>query len=479
MKSGKAVIAMVVATALWGAMGLFTRNLDQCSLSPVDITAVRVSLTALVLFIVLMVIDRKSFILTKRLVPYAIGLGIAKVVASYSMIYAQILIPLAYANTLQTMYIFIVLFVSMIVLSEKVSWLKAAAAAVSVVGCVLVVFTGGESGDLNVLGVCLALISAGGLAADAILVKAMYIRGARPQSSLFYSYLVPALILLPVADLGGIMDVAVNVEGALLDMFSLAVLVTLVPYFLENWSYTRLNINSVSILNALEIVFVAVIGFVFFSEELTIVNIVGILMVIAATIAANMDVGINMNRINMEMARKVPEYSPDGAGANRVGGSGSEGSIRDRIFHADKATIFKSLKSLFYEKKWQFERKGDYAISAAFMGDDLVINTDIVVDDKIVKFNCVLSLDAQEEHYVDVLWKLNEINDSIQFGSFRLNPELGKICFQYSYLFVDARPTPMLLESLVSMVVQTVDDHDGFLRSIAGGDGPADLPADA
>ena len=68
--------------------------------------------------------------------------------------------------------------------------------------------------------------------------------------------------------------------------------------------------------------------------------------------------------------------------------------------------------------------------------------------------------------YNDVLTQLNMLNNSLRFGSFMLDPESGWLLFKYGYIYINARPSEELVLSLVSMVVQTVDEHDGDLKKI-------------
>jgi hypothetical protein len=125
-----------------------------------------------------------------------------------------------------------------------------------------------------------------------------------------------------------------------------------------------------------------------------------------------------------------------------------------------KAFDFKDIKCKADETALQ--------IYSVFNGDDLPISLIITIDDasSSVDFRCKLAFEAPMSSYNDVLTQLNMLNNSLRFGSFMLDPESGWLLFKYGYIYINARPSEELVLSLVSMVVQTVDEHDGDLKRI-------------
>ena len=105
--------------------------------------------------------------------------------------------------------------------------------------------------------------------------------------------------------------------------------------------------------------------------------------------------------------------------------------------------------------------------SIVFMGDDLPINVNLVVDDLTIRFVSHLDLKAKPEKYKDVAWELNGINKRLRFGAFYLDPDDGMISFEYSFPYVEANPSTDFILAFMKMFVGTVDEYDGDLKNLA------------
>ncbi len=133
-----------------------------------------------------------------------------------------------------------------------------------------------------------------------------------------------------------------------------------------------------------------------------------------------------------------------------------------------KEAVYKTLIKAFRSQGFTFEQDDEeHHIRISFPGDDLNIHMFIRVYDLHIGFICYLPFKADEDKYKDVAWRLNEINLSLSFGAFGIDPTDGIIQFEYGYIFSDANPSEELMLSIVVMVVQTVDKYDGELEKIA------------
>lgn len=133
-----------------------------------------------------------------------------------------------------------------------------------------------------------------------------------------------------------------------------------------------------------------------------------------------------------------------------------------------KEAIYKTLIDAFRSENYQYEKNDEKSlVLISFSGDDLPINMAISVNESHIGISCYLPFKAPEGAFKDVVWKLNEINQSLSFGAFSIDPSDGIIQFRYGYIFTDADPSRELILSIVSMIVQTVDEHDGALQKIA------------
>lgn len=139
---------------------------------------------------------------------------------------------------------------------------------------------------------------------------------------------------------------------------------------------------------------------------------------------------------------------------------------KDRMM--TKGDIIGLLKQAFDYVDLKYDYKEEMSLfRIGFMGDDLPIGMDISIDEQVMMFRCPLKLKAEEINYQKVVWKLNEINGELTFGSFYLDPEDGYIMFGYGFPFVESQVSPEFLLAFIKMIVDTVDEHDGMLKEIA------------
>ena len=62
---------------------------------------------------------------------------------------------------------------------------------------------------------------------------------------------------------------------------------------------------------------------------------------------------------------------------------------------------------------------------------------------------------------------MKNINKNLMFGAFYLNSEDGQISFEYGLPFVESNYSVETLGSIIKLIVETVDKHDGDLEKIA------------
>ena len=86
-------------------------------------------------------------------------------------------------------------------------------------------------------------------------------------------------------------DVAMNVEGALMWMLALGLLITLLPYFLYNFGLRGLDAGVASVLAFIEPMVATVAGFLIYDEAPTVFNIIGIVLILAAVVLLNIQLG--------------------------------------------------------------------------------------------------------------------------------------------------------------------------------------------
>lgn len=130
--------------------------------------------------------------------------------------------------------------------------------------------------------------------------------------------------------------------------------------------------------------------------------------------------------------------------------------------------VVKVCKSTFDKAGWQYTFKPDEdVILSGFMGDDLPINFALIIRDISMHFVCRLAFEAEPDKFKEVCWALNDINKTLIFGAFYLDSEDGEITFEWGMPFLETDFSEETIGSLIKMIVETVDKHDGDLEKIA------------
>jgi len=128
---------------------------------------------------------------------------------------------------------------------------------------------------------------------------------------------------------------------------------------------------------------------------------------------------------------------------------------------------YDALPQAFRLLNWKYEElPKDMVVRSVIQGDDLPIAVIVKMDEGFATFRCKLAFEAESPQQKEIVWELNKINDQLQFGSFRLDPESGWLAFHYSQVFGENRLDPDLIAAVLKMVVDTVDAHDGALKNI-------------
>ena len=310
-----AVIAVVISSVLFGALGICNRYFhEDCGLSSTEIVVIRLTVSALVLFIILALFNRAKLRIRLKDLPFIAFFGIFKFLSDVSLFYAQINVSLCLATLLQMTSPFFVMILSLFIFRERITSSKMFAMAIGAIGCVLV--TNVLFGDVsaNIEGILAAIFS--GLCYSMFFIgnKVAIDRGIRPVTMLLVATVIADIIAIPFSDLGRTIE-AVSTPTGIGAALAFGVLMTLVPYYLITWSSLYIGPTVVSMVSTLEVVAAAVVGYVVFSEALDIPHFIGIVLVILSIVLINVRIRIGYFR---RMGRYVPLLVRKGMAPDRV-----------------------------------------------------------------------------------------------------------------------------------------------------------------
>ena len=299
----KGVLAVVVASFLYGIMPIFTKRALMEGMTSGAVVFYRLFFSAIVSFIVLKVlgIDMKASArqITEMAIMGVIGFGatMALLTIAYS------LIPTGLATMLHFTYPLFVTVVMTVVFKEKMTALKAVSCMCAFGGLVLMA----DFSSLSVAGILLAICSGITYASYVIANKKLEFASLHGLVIVFYvscfaciffgiKAVITKEMMLPPTPLA---------FGLVL---TIAIFCTVVTLFLLTYGIKTLGASTASVLNMLEPVISLVAGMVIYKEAIATKGIIGCVLVILAGIAVAFDsannieikvkVHTNTNRLN-------------------------------------------------------------------------------------------------------------------------------------------------------------------------------------
>jgi len=283
-------LTIMAAGVCWGFIAVFFKMLSAAGLSNMEAVAVRTTVASVVFGLYLLLTDRKSLKLhCFGDLKYFIGTGIISLfffnlcyfgaIKASSMTVAAVLLYTAPI---------MVMLMSALFFKEKITALKVVAIVCTFMGCLLV--TGAlNAGNGTTVTWQAALMGVGSgffYALYSIFSKlAMKKYGSFTIS--FYTFVCAAVIALPASGLLGHLEVFQD-SRAIIGGLGLGIICCLLPYVLYTTGLKNVPAGIASIMATLEPVVASIVGICFYSEDVTGLKILGIVLVIAAVVALNL-----------------------------------------------------------------------------------------------------------------------------------------------------------------------------------------------
>ena len=287
------VAAVVVGASFWGVIGVFSRQLNDRGLDSMQVTEVRCIVTALALAIILLFYDKRLLKIDPKDIWMFFGTGVVGII-SFNVLYfeAAKIVSLSMTSVLLYTAPFFVVIMSMFIFKEALTRQKMLSLILAFAGCLLISNIIGSSAGFNSTGFLLGLGSGIGYAMYTIFSK-FALKKYHPFTLTFYTFLVAGIVLIPFSNLPHMVDVAINVDDALLWMLALGLLITTLPYFLYNFGLKGLDAGVASVIAFIEPMVATIAGFLIYNEEPTVFNLLGIVSILAAVILLNIQFGRN------------------------------------------------------------------------------------------------------------------------------------------------------------------------------------------
>ena len=281
----RAFTYVILAGVLWGTSGIFVHYLSPYGFTSLQLTAVRGTVSALVMVGYALIRDRRLFRIGWRelLLFSLIGASLFGTASLYFTAMQMTSVSTAVV-LMYTAPVYVSIF-SMLFFGERFTPLKLISIAVMLLGCGLVSgIIGGMRFDGP--GILVGVLCGAVYATYNILTKIAMRRGSHPVSTTAYSFIFLSLIAVAVCRPDELFQSAASAPEVTLPLrLGLGLLTFVAPYFLYTLGMKELPAGTVSALGIVEPMSATLFSVLLLGERLEWTAVVGIVLILIALVA--------------------------------------------------------------------------------------------------------------------------------------------------------------------------------------------------
>ena len=286
----KYVASVLSAGALWGFMGFFRRTLDGMGISAIGCIAVRCSFAAVMFAAVMLIRGGGCFRIRLRDAWCFIGCGLLSLLV-FGLCYFKAMDYMSLSNAAILLYTapcFVIL-MSAPLFKERVTVRKLAAMLIAFLGCAFVSGLGsGAGGRISLIGLLLGLGAGFCYALYSIFTRFCLERGYSPLTVNFYACCLAVIGATLIGGTDYIAPVTAS-AGNLLFAAATGLITCFMPYLLYTYGLTGLENGKASVMASTEPVVATAVGIAVYSEPLTWLNALGVVLVLSAIVMLNIE----------------------------------------------------------------------------------------------------------------------------------------------------------------------------------------------
>lgn len=281
----RAFLYIMIGASLWGTIGFYVKNLYAFGFSPMEVVTLRVAVTAIILFIFIIVVSPESLKLQHATdLKYFIGTGILSIIFFNFSLFKTInlaSIPVATA-LLYTAPAFVIL-LSLILFKEPLSSNKFFSLLLTLLGTALVVgLIPLKLDNIPFITIFFGLCSGFGYALYSIFSK-FALKKYNSLTITAFTFFVATIALLPFFPFQEKLPLLLNMKVLLL-VIGLGLLPTTLAYLIYTVGLNQTEASKAAIISTIEPVVATLVGILIFSESFSVVQAAGMASIILAVI---------------------------------------------------------------------------------------------------------------------------------------------------------------------------------------------------
>lgn len=283
------VILILSAGSLWGATGIFVRNLSELGLAPMEIVEIKSIATAILVILFLLIRDKKLLLIKWKDLWCFVGTGILSLLL-FNLFYFQAMTLTSLSIAVSLLYtspVFVMIF-SVFLFKEAVTKRKVFAVISAFVGCLLV--SGAVTGNSTLTGAGFAFGLGAGLcfALYSIFSRFAINKGYHPFTITAYTFIFTSIGGALFTDFNLVRQTYINyTTEVVFNYLILSVVITLIPYFLFTLGLVHIENSRAAVMVSVEPVVATLLGIFVFSEIPSLLSLLGMTLIISAVAILN------------------------------------------------------------------------------------------------------------------------------------------------------------------------------------------------
>ena len=274
----------IMAGVCFGSIGIFIRFFSEAGFNNMAILSTRNAISALILFLFLLVYDRNLLKCRVRDLPILLGGGfIGMTLTNVFFNVAVLNLSLGFAGVLIGLSPVYVVFIAAFLFKEKVTRRKLLGMILAIIGVIMVSGVVDSGITFTAAGLAAGLLSGLFYGMTSIFTKIAIGRGYKGLTITFYALLITALTTAPFSNWGVVAayTAASPLSHSLL-MIAHAVIGAALPYLMLNVSLKHIEAGKASILTSSEPVSAMLFGFFVYHEPMTVISAAGMAIAVTA-----------------------------------------------------------------------------------------------------------------------------------------------------------------------------------------------------
>lgn len=280
-----APVFVLMASVLWGSMGIITRYVAAIGFNTRQTAAVRITSAAVVLILFLLITDRSKLKIEKKDIKWFLGTGLGSLFIN-NLAYAATVQRASLSVAVVLLYTapFFVMIMSVLFFKEKLTVQKISALLLSFAGCVLVVgLSGANVGSNAVITLMIGLSAGFGYSLYSIFGKVLMGK-YESLTVTVYTFILASLASLVIAEPASMVKIITENTSKMPVTVIGSVITLALPYICYSAALKYIESSKASIIASFEVVAASLFGVILYDESLDMFNLIGIVCVVAALI---------------------------------------------------------------------------------------------------------------------------------------------------------------------------------------------------